>query len=323
MLVLRDLGLEEDYSEAVLRKWRQLEHDDTPEGVLQSHFEYKLGNLEEGELCQHHLLGLGFTEESANEILLSIKHNPLGLLAVDLLRSKTSTVFQQNLAPLPAWAKATGDFSVQCQSYTDFEASTIEKVIDIQQKMLKSSENGRPLVEDEAASHDEEEDGMTTTYYHGTSLWSADIILKSGINLKNGSRKQYFSNADGFYVTDRLDIAVNYAIKTSSKTCCRQFAVLVYKFPDGEDPLEVCEGGIDVSLHHDVERYKKIVKYFKDEFRPLVPHIDHHGLPHHYEESVPFIVGPDTSTPCAGKKICIRNKVLHTSAVLNLGYTYP
>jgi hypothetical protein len=39
-----------------------------------------------------------------------------------------------------------------------------------------------------------------------------------------------------------------------------------------------------------------------------VPDIDLHGLPFDYEESVPFIVGPDNSTPHAGKKICIRDK---------------
>jgi hypothetical protein len=59
-----------------------------------------------------------------------------------------------------------------------------------------------PLVEDvvsvgDVASDGEVDDEMTT-YYHGTSIWSADMILKSGINLKNGSAKQAFSNADGF-----------------------------------------------------------------------------------------------------------------------------
>ncbi len=39
-----------------------------------------------------------------------------------------------------------------------------------------------------------------------------------------------------------------------------------------------------------------------------MPDIDLHGLPFDYEESVPFIVGPDNSTPHAGKKICIRDK---------------
>ena len=51
------------------------------------------------------------------------------------------------------------------------------------------------------------------------------------------------------------------------RMCCRQFAVLVYRFPDEEDPLSVVDGGIDVSLPDDDERYKKIVKYFKDEYR--------------------------------------------------------
>jgi hypothetical protein len=63
--VLLEIGLEEDYSEAVIRKWRLLEHDDSPEMIVQAHFEHKLENLEEGELRLHHLLGIGFTEESA------------------------------------------------------------------------------------------------------------------------------------------------------------------------------------------------------------------------------------------------------------------
>jgi hypothetical protein len=78
-----------------------------------------------------------------------------------------------------------------------------------------------PLVEDvvsevDVASDGEVDDEMTT-YYHGTSIWSADIILKSGINLKNGSGKQAFSNADGFYVTNRLNSAINCATKLTAR----------------------------------------------------------------------------------------------------------
>jgi hypothetical protein len=47
-----------------------------------------------------------------------------------------------------------------------------------------------------------------------------------------------------------------------SRMCCCQFAVLVYRFPNGEDPLKVCHGGgIDVSPPDDVERYESIVNY--------------------------------------------------------------
>jgi hypothetical protein len=49
--------------------------------------------------------------------------------------------------------------------------------------------------------------------------------------------------------------------------CCSQFAVIVYRFPNGEDPLKVFHGGIDVSSPDDVERYENIVKYFKDDYR--------------------------------------------------------
>jgi len=52
---------------------------------------------------------------------------------------------------------------------------------------------------------------------HGTTLQSADIIYRRGIDLKRGGKRQYFSNADGFYVSDSWATAASYGIKASSR----------------------------------------------------------------------------------------------------------
>ncbi len=85
--------------------------------------------------------------------------------------------------------------------------------------------------------------------------------------------------------------------------------MLVFAFEASDDPMKKFEkGSIDVTS--DQDRYKKIVKYFRDDYRPLIPNLEEHGLPPDYETSVPFIVGTDTTTPDHSQKVCLRSNVM-------------
>ena len=69
------------------------------------------------------------------------------------------------------------------------------------------------------------EDPQHTVLYHGTDYESArDILTGRGIYLWAGRQKRDFSNGAGFYLTNSLDEALNWALSTTAKP-----AVLVFR----------------------------------------------------------------------------------------------
>lgn len=69
------------------------------------------------------------------------------------------------------------------------------------------------------------EDERYTVLYHGTDYESAiDILMGRGIYLWAGRQKRDFSSGFGFYLTNRLDDALNWALSTTRKP-----AILVFR----------------------------------------------------------------------------------------------
>ena len=69
------------------------------------------------------------------------------------------------------------------------------------------------------------EDQQHTVLYHGTDYESArDILTVRGIYLWAGRQKRDFSNGAGFYLTNNLDEALNWALSTTAKP-----AILVFR----------------------------------------------------------------------------------------------
>ena len=69
------------------------------------------------------------------------------------------------------------------------------------------------------------EDPQHTVLYHGTDYASArDILTGRGIYLWAGRQKRDFSNRAGFYLTNNLDEALNWALSTTAKP-----AILVFR----------------------------------------------------------------------------------------------
>ena len=69
------------------------------------------------------------------------------------------------------------------------------------------------------------EDEEHTVLFHGTDHESAtDILIGRGIYLWAGRQKRDFSSGEGFYLTNKLDVALNWALRKTAKP-----AILVFR----------------------------------------------------------------------------------------------
>lgn len=89
--------------------------------------------------------------------------------------------------------------------------------------------------------------------YHGTDHFSAAGILLRGIDLSAGRQKRDFSCGSGFYLTNSLDSALNWAKSTTAKP-----AILVFKV-DGA----ILNDARPLNLINNEGRWSEIVSSFQ------------------------------------------------------------
>ena len=89
--------------------------------------------------------------------------------------------------------------------------------------------------------------------YHGTDHFSAADILLRGIDLSAGRQKRDFSCGSGFYLTNSLDSALNWAKSTTAKP-----AILVFKVNG-----DILNDARPLNLINDEERWSEIVSSFR------------------------------------------------------------
>ena len=93
-----------------------------------------------------------------------------------------------------------------------------------------------------------------TVLYHGTDHDSAEDILLRGIHLRAGRQNRDFSCGSGFYLTENLDEAVNWAASTTTKP-----AILVFQV-NHEENLNSAKR---LDLNNDEEKWYEIVTSFR------------------------------------------------------------
>ena len=94
----------------------------------------------------------------------------------------------------------------------------------------------------------------TTVLYHGTDHHSAANILFRGIHLRAGRQNRDFSCGSGFYLTNNLDEAVNWATSTTTKP-----AILVFQVSH----VENLDSAKRLNLNNDEARWYEIVTSFR------------------------------------------------------------
>ena len=89
--------------------------------------------------------------------------------------------------------------------------------------------------------------------YHGTDHFSVADILVRGIYLCAGRQKRDFSCGSGFYLTNSLDHALDWANSTTAKP-----AILVFKLKWGD-----LDDARKLNLYENEERWREIVSSFR------------------------------------------------------------
>ena len=95
--------------------------------------------------------------------------------------------------------------------------------------------------------------GEEQLLYHGTDHFSAADILLRGIDLSAGRQKRHFSCGSGFYLTNSLDSALNWAKSTTAKP-----AILVFKVKGN-----ILNDARPLNLINNEERWSEIVSSFR------------------------------------------------------------
>ena len=95
--------------------------------------------------------------------------------------------------------------------------------------------------------------GEEQLLYHGTDHFSAADILLRGIDLSAGRQKRDFSCGSGFYLTNSLDSALNWAKSTTAKP-----AILVFKVNG-----DILNDARPLNLINNEERWSEIVSSFR------------------------------------------------------------
>ena len=95
--------------------------------------------------------------------------------------------------------------------------------------------------------------GEEQLLYHGTDHFSAADILLRGIDLSAGRQKRDFSCGSGFYLTNSLDSALNWAKSTTAKP-----AILVFKVNGN-----ILNDARPLNLINNEERWSEIVSSFR------------------------------------------------------------
>ena len=98
------------------------------------------------------------------------------------------------------------------------------------------------------------EDEQYVVLFHGTDHQSASDILSRGIDLCAGRQKRDFSCGSGFYLTDNIDEALNWANSTTAKPAILIFRVNRREHLDDSRKLNVYENG---------EKWREIVSSFR------------------------------------------------------------
>jgi hypothetical protein len=161
-------------------------------------------------------------------------------------------------------------------------------------------------------------------WYHGTSPTYADAITTYGIKLDKGKKKANYSNNDGFYLTDDLDLAMRSAFQkycipnfNNKRETVDEIAVIVFKLktedikdykridlrPTGKElKNKKLEPKKDERLRNIVyffsqgAQIKKKRKMTEAENKEWQQNFENtNGLKHDYQEQIQFIVGPYTS----------------------------
>ena len=95
--------------------------------------------------------------------------------------------------------------------------------------------------------------GEEQLLYHGTDHFSAADILLRGIDLCAGRQKRDFSCGSGFYLSNSLDSALNWAKSTTAKP-----AILVFKVNG-----DILNDARSLNLINNEERWSEIVSSFR------------------------------------------------------------
>ena len=95
--------------------------------------------------------------------------------------------------------------------------------------------------------------GEEQLLYHGTDHFSAADILLRGIDLSAGRQKRHFSCGSGFYLTNSLDSALNWAKSTTAKP-----AILLFKVNGN-----ILNDARPLNLINNEERWSEIVSSFR------------------------------------------------------------
>ncbi|CAG5114460.1 unnamed protein product [Candidula unifasciata] len=96
-------------------------------------------------------------------------------------------------------------------------------------------------------------------YYHGTTDTHATNILERGIDLKKSRARQDFSNGNGFYVTQDIDKAVEWAKRKARGGTGAIIAFRISKDLEREEP----HLSLEVHTARREQLWRKVVSYFR------------------------------------------------------------
>ena len=192
---------------------------------------------------------MGFTENRSNVIVKWIAEQPFprhkslfawaqiyieNLFKYDIFLNDHVSKFPYKEHRLNEW------FSVDagCDESEDGCVSQVSVINTTTQK------NAEAHIADKMKTEFEAKNPKGNFYFHGTDHKSAQNILENGINLRDGRKRCDFSHGCGFYVADKFECALEYAMKSKAA------AVVLFNLSD-----DCLKKGLDLS---DTERHKDL-----------------------------------------------------------------
>lgn len=139
-------------------------------------------------------------------------------------------------------------FQLSKEEYESDEDITKVRIINLETKKSESHIKTMTLLRDFVA-----QDDKNGFLFHGTDHKSAKQILMQGIYLYAGREKRDFSCGDGFYLTNKMEHALNWAKSTTARP-----AILIFQVK-----REDMDNARRLNLNKNKEKWKEIVSCFR------------------------------------------------------------
>lgn len=139
-------------------------------------------------------------------------------------------------------------FHLPKEEYESDEDIRKVRIINLETKKSELHKKAMTMLRDFVAQEDKNE-----ILFHGTDHKSAKQILMQGIYLYAGREKRDFSCGEGFYLTNKMEHALNWAKSTTARP-----AILIFQVK-----REDLDNARRLNLNKNIEKWKEIVSCFR------------------------------------------------------------